>query len=117
MTFRVAAPDAQKVRVRLGQGFDMSKGPDGLWYVTTTPQVEGFHYYTLSIDGAVTGARMVGVTVRDHGLVDRLRRVDIETAQLAEHADGRGHENVFRAHGLEIGTGALAPNPSRTARG
>ena len=51
--FRVVAPDAQKVRVRLGQGFDMSKGPDGLWYVTTTPQVVGFHYYTLSIDGAV----------------------------------------------------------------
>ena len=51
--FRVSAPDAQKVRVRLGQGIDMSKGPDGLWYVTTTPQVEGFHYYTLSIDGAV----------------------------------------------------------------
>jgi enterochelin esterase-like enzyme len=53
VTFRVSAPDAQKVRLRLGQGFDMSKGPDGLWYVTTTPQVEGFHYYTLSIDGAV----------------------------------------------------------------
>ena len=48
-----SAPDAQKVRVRVGQGFDMSKGPDGLWYVTTTPQVVGFHYYTLSIDGAV----------------------------------------------------------------
>src|SRR4029453_6054057 len=51
--FRVVAPDAQKVRVRVGGGFDMSKGPDGLWYVTTTPQVVGFHYYTLSIDGAV----------------------------------------------------------------
>jgi enterochelin esterase-like enzyme len=53
VTFRVAAPDAQKVRVRIGPGFDMSKGPDGLWHVTTTPQVVGFHYYTLSIDGAV----------------------------------------------------------------
>ena len=51
--FRVAAPDAQRVRVRLGQGFDMTKGADGLWYATTTPQVVGFHYYTLSIDGAV----------------------------------------------------------------
>jgi enterochelin esterase-like enzyme len=50
--FRVAAPDAQKVRVRLGQGFDMTRGADGLWSVTTTPQVEGFHYYTLAIDGA-----------------------------------------------------------------
>ena len=31
----------------------MTKGADGLWYVTTTPHVVGFHYYTLSIDGAV----------------------------------------------------------------
>ena len=31
VTFRVAAPDAQKVRVRLGQGFDMTKAADGLW--------------------------------------------------------------------------------------
>jgi enterochelin esterase-like enzyme len=53
VTFRVAAPDAQKVRVRLGAGFEMSKGTDGLWYATTTPQVVGFHYYTLAIDGAV----------------------------------------------------------------
>jgi enterochelin esterase-like enzyme len=51
--FRVVAPDAQKVTVRLGKGFDMTKAADGLWYVTTTPQVVGFHYYTLSIDGAV----------------------------------------------------------------
>ncbi len=53
VTFRVAAPEAQKVRVRLGPGFDMNKGPDRLWYVTTPPQVVGFHYYTLAIDGAV----------------------------------------------------------------
>jgi len=51
--FRVAAPDAQQVRVRVGKGFDMAKEADGLWYVTTTPQVMGFHYYTIQIDGAV----------------------------------------------------------------
>jgi enterochelin esterase family protein len=51
--FRVVAPDAQKVTVRLGPGVEMSKGPDGFWYGTSTPQVVGFHYYTLSIDGAV----------------------------------------------------------------
>jgi enterochelin esterase-like enzyme len=51
--FRVAAPNAQKVTVRIGKGFEMSKGADALWYVTTTPQVSGFHYYTLSIDGTV----------------------------------------------------------------
>jgi enterochelin esterase-like enzyme len=51
--FRVAAPDAQKVTVRIGPGLEMAKGPDGLWYATSAPQVVGFHYYTLSIDGAV----------------------------------------------------------------
>ena len=50
--FRVEAPDAQKVRVRVGGGFDMTKAADGLWYVTTTPLVEGFHYYMISVDGA-----------------------------------------------------------------
>src|SRR4051794_20444028 len=51
--FRVAAPDAQKVRVRVGPGFDMTKGPDGFWSATTTPLVVGFHYYSLQIDGSV----------------------------------------------------------------
>lgn len=50
--FRVSAPDAQKVRVHVGAGLDMAKQADGLWYVTTTPLVEGFHYYRLDIDGA-----------------------------------------------------------------
>jgi enterochelin esterase-like enzyme len=51
--FRVVAPDAQKVTVRLGRGLDMAKAADGLWYVTSPPQVVGFHYYTLAIDGSV----------------------------------------------------------------
>lgn len=50
--FRVVAPDAQKVQVRVGKTFDMVKGEDGAWTVTTTPLVVGFHYYTLAIDGA-----------------------------------------------------------------
>jgi hypothetical protein len=37
--FRVIAPDAQKVTVRIGRGFDMTKGSDGIWTVTTTPLV------------------------------------------------------------------------------
>src|SRR3982751_1842820 len=53
VAFRVAAPDAQKVQVRLGGPHDMTKGADGLWTVTIPPQVVGFHYYTIVIDGAV----------------------------------------------------------------
>jgi enterochelin esterase family protein len=51
--FRAVAPEAQRVRVRMGPGYDMEKGPDGVWSVTTPPQVIGFHYYSLQIDGAV----------------------------------------------------------------
>jgi enterochelin esterase-like enzyme len=50
--FRVIGPNAQKVSLRIGQGFDMAKGADGVWTVTTTPLVVGFHYYSLQIDGA-----------------------------------------------------------------
>jgi enterochelin esterase-like enzyme len=50
--FRVIAPNAQKVSVRIAKGFDMTKGADGIWSVTTTPLVVGFHYYSLQIDGA-----------------------------------------------------------------
>ncbi len=53
VAFRVAAPDAQKVQVRLGGSHDMTRGADGLWTVTIPPQVVGFHYYSIVVDGAV----------------------------------------------------------------
>ena len=50
--FQVRAPQAQSVQIDLG-GFkyDMTKGQDGSWSVTTKPQETGFHYYSLIIDG------------------------------------------------------------------
>ncbi len=54
VTFRVQAPDAQKVEVRLGGAHQMTRGADGLWMATIPPQVVGFHYYSIVIDGAVT---------------------------------------------------------------
>ena len=53
VAFRIAAPDAQKVQVRLGGAHDMTRGSDGLWTVTIPPQVVGFHYYSIVVDGAV----------------------------------------------------------------
>jgi enterochelin esterase family protein len=49
--FRLAAPGAQKVQVRLGETHDMARGADGVWTATIPPQVVGFHYYYLVIDG------------------------------------------------------------------
>jgi enterochelin esterase-like enzyme len=51
---RVKAPGAIKVKLNFWSGpkVDMVKQLDGFWTVTTPPLVPGFHYYTLSIDGA-----------------------------------------------------------------
>src|SRR3954449_2598209 len=53
VTFRVAAPDAQKVKVRLGGAHDMTRGSGALWMAMSPPQVVGFHYYSIVVDGAV----------------------------------------------------------------
>lgn len=50
-TFRVKAPDAQKVQVSIGKTYDMTKGTDGFWSVTTNPLDLGFHYYWIIVDG------------------------------------------------------------------
>ncbi len=49
--FRVKAPDAQKVQIDLGRKYDMVKDTGGYWLVTTDSISEGFHYYSLLIDG------------------------------------------------------------------
>jgi len=49
--FRIKAPDAQKIKVDLLKKYDMVKNDEGVWEVTTDPIVEGFHYYSLLIDG------------------------------------------------------------------
>ncbi|MGQ9634381.1 MAG: alpha/beta hydrolase-fold protein [Bryobacteraceae bacterium] len=52
-TFRFVAPKAASVQVRVGASYDMTRGEDGAWMVTTPPLVPGFHYYSVIVDGAV----------------------------------------------------------------
>ena len=51
VTFQLKAPEAHKVQVRLGKDYEMVRADDGLWSVTIPPQVPGFHYYYLVVDG------------------------------------------------------------------
>ncbi|MCF0064546.1 alpha/beta hydrolase-fold protein [Dyadobacter chenwenxiniae] len=51
VVFRTKAPNAQKVQVDLGKKYDMVKDTAGVWSVTTDSIGEGFHYYSLLIDG------------------------------------------------------------------
>ena len=50
--FRNDMPDAQSVAVNVGgKNYQMTKGEDGIWEVTTDPLVPGFHFYTMNVDG------------------------------------------------------------------
>jgi len=51
VAFKVKAPEAKKVQIDLGKMYDMTKDDQGVWSITTDPQVPGFHYYSLVIDG------------------------------------------------------------------
>ena len=60
VTLRVNAPDARSVQALIGGGggqtprMDMVKQNDGYWTLTTPPIVEGFHYYSIFVDGVDT---------------------------------------------------------------
>jgi enterochelin esterase-like enzyme len=92
--FRVEAPQARYVIASAGHGGGMGgtilrKQEDGSWMGTTlVPEDEGFHYYTLSIDGATVvdpgtnsyygGSRwMSGVEVPAHDQAFYAERTDV----------------------------------------
>lgn len=49
--FRVPAKKATRVQMDIGKVYDMEKGTDSIWTLTTEPLDPGFHYYSLMIDG------------------------------------------------------------------
>lgn len=51
VVFKIKAPQATKVQIDLGKRYDMTKGEDGTWTVTTDVINKGFNYYSLVIDG------------------------------------------------------------------
>lgn len=49
----IPAPEAHKVQLDIGGvKYDLRKDEKGVWIGESAPQVEGFHYYQLNIDGA-----------------------------------------------------------------
>jgi len=51
VVFRIKAPEAKTVQIDLGKKYDMAKDTGGYWIGTTETISEGFHYYSLLIDG------------------------------------------------------------------
>src|SRR5688500_10201002 len=50
--FRIIAPQAQSVGVSFRDSSTFTKNENGAWVGYTRPLDEGFHYYTIKIDGA-----------------------------------------------------------------
>ena len=51
VVFSIKAPDAKKVQVDLVRKYDLIKDTGGIWTAMTDSVSEGFHYYSLLIDG------------------------------------------------------------------
>ncbi len=49
--FQLKAPDASDVKLDLGRKYEMEHDGDGMWRVTTDSISEGFHYYSIIVDG------------------------------------------------------------------
>jgi enterochelin esterase-like enzyme len=49
--FKIKAPGVQTMQLDLGKKYDMVKNSEGVWEVTTDSLSEGFHYYSIIIDG------------------------------------------------------------------
>ncbi|MBN9523265.1 esterase [bacterium] len=99
VTFRLRAPGATKVQVFTNYGlgsdgpWDMTKGGDGVWSVTSPPVAPGLHYYELIVDGARvndpgsesffgTGKPTSGIEVPEKG-------VDFYHAKAVPHGEVR----------------------------
>jgi enterochelin esterase-like enzyme len=96
VTFRVKAPDARKVEFKFAgsKAYPAEKDKDGFWTATTDPQVPGFHYYFLVIDGVQvndpasetfygTGKETSGVEIPEKGVDFYLPR-DVPHGEVRE---------------------------------
>ena len=97
VTFRIKAPDAKKVEFAFftPKRYPAEKDGQGNWTATTDPQVPGFHYYRVFIDGAEvsdpssemfygTGKMTSGIEIPEKG-VDFYLPKDVPHGEVREH--------------------------------
>jgi enterochelin esterase-like enzyme len=96
VSFRLKAPEAQKVRLRLGKDYELVKDREGIWTVTVDPQVPGFHYYWYILDGVNvsdpasetfygTGRQCSGIEIPEKG-VDFYSPRDVPHGEVRERS-------------------------------
>ncbi|MCQ2235625.1 MAG: esterase [Bacteroidales bacterium] len=92
--FRLRAPEAQRVQVDIcGKKYDMQRDDNGVWSGQCAPQVPGFHYYALIVDGVSVsdpasetyygcGRQMSAVEIPEKG-VDYLEIKDVPHGKVS----------------------------------
>ena len=105
VTFHLNAPTAQKVQLQpgdasggngLGTGpFDMARDDKGVWSVTITPIMPGFHYYWFLVDGAIVNdlgsETYFGYNRQTSGVEVPEAGVDYQLAKDVPHGEVRMH--------------------------
>lgn len=92
--FRVKAPESRNVQVDLLKKYDMNRDDDGFWSVITDPIVEGFHYYSILLDGTAVcdpgsqtfygmGRMASGIDIPEEG-VDYYSLKDVPRGQIRQ---------------------------------
>jgi len=101
--FRVKAPDAKKVQVSVGATYDLVKGDDGYWTVTTKALAVGFHYYWLLLDGMPTddpaSETFFGVGRMCSGMEAPSPGEDFYDLKAVRHGEVREHWYVSKTAG------------------
>jgi len=112
VTFRISAPNAQKVQVipggndnGLGKGpFDMQRDDKGVWTVTIGPVVPGFHYYWLQVDGLACNdpatQTFFGWNKECSGIEVPDKTLDFYDIKDVPHGEVRGHWYYSKVTGM-----------------
>ena len=107
-----------RVRVlRHPSGIPPTKGEDGFWTATTDPQVPGFHYYRVFIDGAEVNdpaaRRSTGPARRPAGSRSR-RRASTSTCPRTCRTARSGSAGTTRRRPSSGGASSSTPRPATT---
>jgi enterochelin esterase family protein len=93
VTFRFHAPKAQSVGLQLDKRYEMERATNGDWSVTTRPQVPGFHYYWLVVDGEMVNdpasETFFGVGKQSSGIEVPEAGVDFYVVKNVPHGEVR----------------------------
>ena len=119
VTFRIKAPDAQKVEFGFfdNRRYAATKGEDGFWTATTDPVAPGFHYYRMFIDGVQVNdpaARRSTAPARTPAGSRSRRRASTTTCRRTSRTARSGSAGTSRRRPRTGGASSSTPRPATT---